>query len=744
MVNERVQKKSFQDSLEAIKERMKEKRNLNLAKVVRAKQSKTSRVKNNILNKSSLIKYIQENNQDLALSLAAEKEKLREAQDVILSMKRERQSMMFHIFMLRRKLEHLPEQVETRLSTLKKIISKVTNNLIHAADLLGPMQELCSFNNLRPVGSFENDFEEDDLLPDLPESSLMESPVTDQAKGVPIKNSKTDKNQLSEDAETTMTNEVLLPNEKQTRSALKKSKGRRSTLYHSEVSDETSAATFDDATCEGVVSLPKGVSIRRRCGRKHTSFCGQIDTFNSFNSFNDYSEIPSIIEEGLKEQKSAIHLDTVESSPESENCSEGNNASNINMEQIQITNNLELERVKTKLVVNARNTEIVNFENVQKMKPVSEKVDVRLEVERGRKGKLNEGNRSMPLKKPWEPTRRRTRSSSRDRSQSKKSIAKERKSLNLNISNAYDFDCEESIHLTPFRQKEQTNGNIENTKESTSSENSSFNDLDEDDSPYLPPAEKRRKRSRNSQGSEETAAFPARRRSKRTTVILQRRHSHEKGPQCISEGEMVQSGIKTSEPLKLPKNDKANEVENSKSAGKNILLEIAPIYDAEGTSCVKSRSIQKFKNCELMPETALLPHKDQGRENARSNEKVKNKQALKTTGNELDTPRFSLSDITNFSFTPVENQKMRMIYSPILGEKWADPVADVSKRRCTVSVNYKEPNLNAKLRRGDRFTDTEFLNSPVFKLKKDVASCRKSGKKKSPLNRYNEAFVGCR
>lgn len=46
--------------------------------------------------------------------------------------------------------------------------------------------------------------------------------------------------------------------------------------------------------------------------------------------------------------------------------------------------------------------------------------------------------------------------------------------------------------------------------------------------------------------------------------------------------------------------------------------------------------------------------------------------------------------------------------------------------------------FNRKLRRGDPFTDVCFLNSPIFKQKKDT---KRNSSKKS-LSKYNEKFVG--
>uniref|UniRef100_A0AC11AKV2 Shugoshin 1 n=1 Tax=Ovis aries TaxID=9940 RepID=A0AC11AKV2_SHEEP len=87
------------------------------------------------------------------------------------------------------------------------------------------------------------------------------------------------------------------------------------------------------------------------------------------------------------------------------------------------------------------------------------------------------------------------------------------------------------------------------------------------------------------------------------------------------------------------------------------------------------------------------------------------------------SPPFSLKDITNVPSYPVMKTR-KLSLSP--KKNVESPPVSLRKRRCTAAVvSYKEPTLASKLRRGDPFTDLCFLNSPIFKQKKDSRHCSK-------------------
>lgn len=119
-----------------------------------------------------------------------------------------------------------------------------------------------------------------------------------------------------------------------------------------------------------------------------------------------------------------------------------------------------------------------------------------------------------PLKKPWENPKPRARSKSRDRSATRAKIAPATRGNKMNTSlgfnDTFDFDCEETVHNTPFKAKAednppatpiseeapqngraQTETVVSKRKESTSSSPSS----ESEDSLYVPQKTRRRQSS---------------------------------------------------------------------------------------------------------------------------------------------------------------------------------------------------------------------------------------------------------
>ncbi|XP_072268519.1 shugoshin 1 isoform X2 [Pyxicephalus adspersus] len=657
MAKERCLKKDFQDSLENIKERMKEKRTKKLAKVAVVNKALSTKAKI-IHNNSTTLKSFQANNKALAQALEAEKFKYRQAQDIILHLKREQQRMMFEIFLLRRKL-HMQQgssQSDAKLASLREIIAKVTHNLLDTANLLGPAHALCSTDDSTATFSVM----EKCSGPIQTNSSLGHS-------SVPVSGVQRNVNSVSEsysNTETRNPKNVASENSENGPAVKRLSRGRKSSLHQPGTDDENSDSENTDD-----IKYLKNVSLRRRASS--LDIC--IEESSMDNLVVGNTALNSMVEVSEPEPTAPV-----EDSLNKSIIDEGLNAC------------LSQSPSKVDVLPFTKLSQISSSTPEPKPKQMSKsKNDPRPGREKARKNKA-EGGGTVQLKKPWEKPKPRARSKSRERGASKSVASKDKMNSSLNSGDAYDFLFEESIHVTPFRQSKQSkqpedNENSDENKdpEEENVNKSSSSEEESNDSLYLP------SKSRNQSNEKNTTSLPLRPRSKRN-----KQQSAEKmGKRSSDRFKQDAGNAKKNQRISI------NGQEDPRSNGQDLQTRFTGTADPEEDS--KENSVLK---CSYKARQNI--HVDQDHYFFSADKSIR--------GNE--TKKHS------FPFSNGDDRKLSGTY--------------MRKRRCTVTVNYAEPNLTKKLRRGDPFTDTEFLSSPIFKNRKSLS--RKS------LAKYNEAFVGCR
>ncbi|XP_056270330.1 shugoshin 1 [Pseudoliparis swirei] len=653
MARERPQKKSFQQSLEDIKERMKEKRNTRMARALAPRRARSKLINNSSVVNSiqTILKGVQLNNKELAVALQAEKEKGRQANAVILQLKREQQALFLHLLLLRKKLK---EQEALAASATQ---TKAPNVLVEPKHY-------------------------EDSTRRKPSSPNLDKPTV--CKSSPI------------------------------------------------CADHTSSEKIVHSDQQ--VVLPSTVSVRRhRADRRSRRRSERV-------------------KKSLSEGDPIIGVGTLIASPiysDHENTNQPQQEAKMDFADPVGTEDFLHSTPEPVPPKNSNNQQRPSRKKAQQQ-PRTKPEPAPQKVERGRKPDR------APLKKPWENPKPKARSKSRDRSATRAQTAMLSQGNKLNSSlgfnDTFDFDCEEAVHVTPFRAKAKDNQSTLLSEETPQPEatpmlsiqiesSSSSTASESEDSLYVPQKSRRpqtspdltkgitTRRGRHSKVVREKEIIPPKQEicvfrdeesSPKDVEQPDKKEAHH-SPDCSFSNSPETTLLRQGNPQKPPRG--ANE--------KDCFLPVSPLVEVEMMRI--DTVLSNFGNSS--GEAPHLPHQTP----LRIKKCKKRGLGVRTAGRGL-----SLCDVTNLS--PAAYRKLSHDGSQSSDARCCAPVPP-RKRRCTMVVDYKEPTLNAKLRRGDKFTDLQFLRSPIFKKnsgRRSVQKSRNSISSQQPFDKYNESFVGCR
>ncbi|NXD35906.1 SGO1 protein, partial [Copsychus sechellarum] len=192
-------------------------------------------------------------------------------------------------------------------------------------------------------------------------------------------------------------------------------------------------------------------------------------------------------------------------------------------------------------------------------------------------------------------------------------------------------------------------------------------------------------------------------------------------------------------------NNSDTEVEDEEDSAETNTIESSSTAGDSDDSLYepyKSKSKKRRSSVDGNPTSPIHPRPRSKRCLAQREQKLcyeeeteNNKSSDKSIRQPPEPSRGHLCDVTNTAAVLPSTGDVEIVSE---GEGHQSPKR--MRRSCTVTVNYKEPSIVGKLRRGDPFTDTQFLCSPIFKMKKDV---KRLSHKKDSMKKYNEKLVSC-